>query len=229
MTIRQINPESSVQSIPSISPQTSAVVSLTSPAGYLSSLPTLLSFNPRVFIILFLSHPLSPMIFLLSFSPSLSSLAPSATMNAASEISGEQRKEKVASWVESLKEPLDQELQALQEEEGFYSLLSLSIHDLFTTHKPFFIFSDLADDSFGSLDVLTVTPGVQVTGKSHLSKYVLVTTIQKIVRGFLASRRVAAMKKSRQATRSHSLLADAVTGEQSIMLSPLLLFIDLSS
>ena len=92
------------------------------------------------------------------------------------------RREKVEEWVETLKEPLEKELEAFDKEE------------------------DLAEDSFGSLDIpLSTTalgsPTKSGKSKGQLSTYVYVVRIQSRVRMYQACKLVARIREERKMLR----------------------------
>ncbi len=111
-----------------------------------------------------------------------------STHQVNQELSAEQReeleakrREKVGEWVESLKEPLERELEALEKEE------------------------DLAEDSFGSLDIPLSTnmssPTKSSKTKGQLSTYLYAVRIQTRIRVYLACKYVGKIRNEREILR----------------------------
>ena len=117
-----------------------------------------------------------------------SSLMPTVVNKERLELSAEQRikletqrREKVDEWVETLKEPLEGELEALEKE------------------------ADLAEDSFGSLDIPLTTslhsPTKPTKTRGQLSTYVYAVRIQSCVRRHLACKLASKVRNVREMLR----------------------------
>jgi hypothetical protein len=110
------------------------------------------------------------------------------------------RGELVSSWKEVLKEPLDAELRVIEEE------------------------GDLADDSFTSLDVPTISAVVvsDIGFGNRIASFVSVVLIQKLARGFLGRRR-AALRRAERADIRRRITDETVAGNLDVALDAALL------